>query len=47
MHELGVLCDGLFGHGVNNPIAHFLDVDNVEDAIGQPVESLQDSILRR
>jgi hypothetical protein len=41
VHELGELCDGLFGHGVNNP--HFLDVDTVENAIGQPGESLRDS----
>ncbi len=34
VHELGVLCDGLFGHWVNNPIAYFLDADTVEDAIG-------------
>jgi hypothetical protein len=34
VHELGVLCDGLFGHGVYNPVAHFLDLDTVEDAIG-------------
>jgi hypothetical protein len=47
MHELGVLCDGLFGYRVNEPIAHFLDVETVEDAIGQPGESLWDSILRR
>jgi hypothetical protein len=31
--ELGVLCDGLLGHGVSDPVAHFLDVDAVEDAI--------------
>jgi hypothetical protein len=43
-HELGVLCDGLFGHGVNNPVAHFLDVNTAEDAIGQPGESLRDII---
>ncbi len=36
VHELGVLCDGLFGHRVNDPIAHFLDVNTVEDAIGRP-----------
>ncbi len=47
MHELGVLCDGLFGHGVNDPVAHFLDVDTVEDAINQPGKSLRDGILRR
>jgi hypothetical protein len=46
MHELGILCDCLFGHGVNNLVAHFLDVDTVEDAIGQPGKSLWDSILR-
>jgi hypothetical protein len=39
MHELGVLCDGLFSYGVNDPIAHCLDVDTVEDAIGQPGKS--------
>jgi hypothetical protein len=47
VHEHGVLCDGLFGHGVNNPVVHFLDVDTVENAIRQPGESLRDSILRR
>jgi hypothetical protein len=47
MHELGVLCDGLFGYRVNDPIAHFLDVNTVEDANGQPGESLWDSILGR
>jgi hypothetical protein len=30
VHDLGVLCDGLAGHGVNDPIAHFLDVNTVE-----------------
>ncbi len=44
VHELGVLCDGLFGHGVNNPIAHFLNVDTVEDAIGKPGKSLWEGI---
>ncbi len=34
MHELGVLCDGFFGHKGNNPIVYFLGVDTVEDAIG-------------
>jgi hypothetical protein len=34
MHELGVLCDSLFGYRVNDPVAHFLDVNNVEAAIG-------------
>ncbi len=33
IHELGVLCDGLFGYGVDNNVAHFLDVDTVEIAI--------------
>ena len=47
VHELGVLCDGLFSYGVNDPAAHFLDVDTVEDAVGQPGKSLWDSILRR
>ncbi len=47
LHELGVLCDGLFGHGVNNPVAHFLDIDTVEDAIGRPGESFRDSVQRR
>ncbi len=47
VNELGVLCDGLFGHGVNNPIAHFLYVNTVEDAIGRPGKSLRDRILRR
>jgi hypothetical protein len=47
MHELDVLSDGLFGDGVNNPFAYFLDIDTVEDAIRQPGESLRDSILRQ
>ncbi len=49
VHELGlgVLCDGLFGHGVNGPIAHFLDGETMEDAIGGPGESLRESIRRR
>jgi hypothetical protein len=47
VHELGVLCDGLFDHVVNNPIAHFLNVNTVEDVIGYPGESLRDNILRR
>jgi hypothetical protein len=46
VHELGVLRDGLFGHGLNNPVAYFLDINTVEDAIRQPGESLRDSILR-
>jgi hypothetical protein len=47
LHEIGVLCDGLFGHGMNDPVAHFLDVNTVEDAIGRPGESFRDSIHRR
>jgi hypothetical protein len=47
VHELGVLCDGLFGHGVNNPVAYFLDVNTVEDAIRQPGKSLQERILKQ
>ncbi len=47
VHELGVLCDGLFGNRVNNPVAHFLDANTVEDAIRQPGESLWNSLLRR
>jgi hypothetical protein len=47
VHELGILCDGLFGNGVNDPVAHFLDVNTVEDAIRQPGKRLWDSILRQ
>jgi hypothetical protein len=47
VHELGILCDGLLGYRVNDPVAHFLDADTVEDAIGRPGKSLWDSILRR
>ncbi len=47
VHELGVLCDGLFGHRVNYPVEHFLDVYTVENAIGRPGKSLRGSILRR
>jgi hypothetical protein len=47
VHELGVLCDGLVGHGVNDPVAYFLNVNTVEDSIRHPGKSLRDSILRR
>ncbi len=47
VHELGVLCDGLLDYGMNNPIAYFLVIDTVEDAIGRPSKSLRDSILRQ
>ncbi len=46
VHELGVLRDGLFGHGVDNTVAHFLDVDNVVNAIRRLVEGLWDCICR-
>jgi hypothetical protein len=46
VHELGVLHDGLFGHGVDATVAHFLDVDTVENAIGRLGEGLQDCICR-
>jgi hypothetical protein len=46
IHELGVLCDGLFGHGVDNIIAHFLDIDNVVNAIWRLGEGLWDCICR-
>jgi hypothetical protein len=39
--------DDLFDLGMNNLVAHFLDIDTVEDAIGQPGESLRDSIHMR
>ncbi len=45
VHYLGVFHDGLSGYEVDNPVAHFLDVDTVEDVIGQPIKSLWDSIL--
>jgi hypothetical protein len=47
VHELGVLYDGLFGYRMNDLVAHFLNVDTVEDAIRQPGESMWDSILRK
>ncbi len=46
VHELGVLCDGLFGHGVDDTVAHFLNVDTVENAIGRLGEGLRDHIHR-
>ncbi len=47
VHEIGVLCDGLFGHGVKDPVAHFLNVNTVENAIRRSGEGLWDSIHRR
>ncbi len=47
VHKIGVLCDGLFGHRVSDSVAHFLDDDTVENAIGRPGEGLLDSIRRR
>jgi hypothetical protein len=47
MHEHGILCDGLLGHGVNDPVAHLLDINTVEDEIGRPGESLRGSIFRQ
>ncbi len=44
IHELGVLCDGLFSHGVDDTIVHFLNVDTVENAIGRLGEGLWDCI---
>jgi hypothetical protein len=46
VHELGVLCDGLFGHWVDDMIAHFLGVDTVENTIRRLGEGLQDCICR-
>jgi hypothetical protein len=46
IHELGVLCDGLFGHGVDNIIAHIFNIDDVMKAIGRLVECLGDGICR-
>ncbi len=46
VHKLGVLCDGLFGHGVGNTVAHFLNVHNVVSAIGRLGEGLWDCIGR-
>ncbi len=46
IHEHGVLCDGLFGHRVDNIIAHFIDVHNVVNGIGRLGEGLWDCIHR-
>jgi hypothetical protein len=47
VHEFGALCEGLFGHGVDDTVAHFLDVGNVVNAIGRLGEGLWDCISRR
>ncbi len=47
INVLGVLCEGHFGHRVNNLVAHFLDVDPAENGIGRPGEGLCDSMPRR
>ncbi len=46
VHELGVLCDGLFGHGVDHTVAHFVDVDIVENTIGRLGEGLLNCFCR-
>jgi hypothetical protein len=46
VHELGVFCDCLFGHRVDNTIPHFLDVDSVENATGRLGEGLRGCIHR-
>jgi hypothetical protein len=47
VHELGVLHYGLFGHRVDGTVAHFLNVDTVENAIRRFGEDMQDCICRR
>ncbi len=42
VNELDVLCDGLFGHGVDVTIAHLFDIDDVVKAIVRLVEGLGD-----
>ncbi len=46
IHELGVLCDGLFGHGVDDTIAHLFDIDDVVNSIRRLVEGSGDCIRR-
>jgi hypothetical protein len=29
VHEFGVLCDGFFGHMIDDTIAHLFNIDNV------------------
>ena len=38
VHELGVLCDGFFGHGVDNTVAHLFDINDVVKALRRLVE---------
>jgi hypothetical protein len=38
VHELGVLPDGLFGHRVDNTIAHFFDINYLVKVIGRLVK---------
>jgi hypothetical protein len=42
IHELGVLCDGIFGHGVDNAIARLFNINDVVKTIGRLVEGLGD-----
>jgi hypothetical protein len=44
--EFGVLHDGLCVHGVDNSVAHFFDVDTVENAIRRLGECLWECIRR-
>ncbi len=46
VHELGVFPDGLFGHGVDDTVAHLFDINDVVKAIRRLVEGLGDCICR-
>ncbi len=45
VHELGVF-DGLFDHGVEDTVAHFLDVNTMENRIGRLGEGVRNCIRR-
>jgi hypothetical protein len=42
IHELGVLCDGLIGHRVDNTAAYLFNINNVVNMIKGLVEGLWD-----
>ncbi len=47
VHELCVFCDGLFGHRVDNTIAHLFGNDDVAKAVRRLVEGSGDGLHRR
>ncbi len=46
IHELGALCDGLFGHRVDDTLSHLVGSNDVAKAVGRLVEGSGDGVRR-